>query len=583
MRCALGQQVGYAIRFEEVTSAQTQIKFLTDGMLLREALSDPLLSKYSVVMVDEAHERSLNSDVLLCLLKTIREKRSDLRIIVSSATIEAESVADFFRTDDGQDSISIISLDGRAHPVDIEFSQTPVDDYIAATTKTVIQIHKEEAAGDVLVFLTGRDDIDRCLQLLSDYSRTILPTAHALQPLPLFAGLSQAEQMYVFSPAAENTRKVILSTNIAEASVTIDGILYVVDCGYAKIRTYNASTNIEMLSREPISQASAIQRAGRAGRTRAGKCYRLYTQQVYQRLRQTTPPEIQRTNLAPLVLQLKALGIGNIVKFPFLSPPPAKLLSRSLETLFTLGALDDNAQLTSPDGVRMAELALSPMMAKALLSAASATFDCLPEMLTIAAMTSLQSTGNMNIWFGDSASDKTVNLARRKFAVEEGDHLTFLNVYQAFVTTGRRDQRWCQQHHLSYKALTKAVSIRNQLQRHMERFGIVVDDRVSNSEAALAQQKSTRIVKCLTAGFFMQAARMNPLDGTYQPITSLGRNQLTMYAHPTSLMFNRKADYIVFNELLETSDKIYIKDISKIEKSWLTELGNGYYRIGQSA
>lgn len=583
MRCALGQQVGYAIRFEEAASAETRIKFLTDGMLLREALSDPLLSRYSVIMVDEAHERSLNSDVLLGVLRIIRAKRSELRVIVSSATIDAEAIQDFFSAGDEEDRVRVIALDGRTHPVDIQFTQKPVDDYITATVDTVIQIHKHEAIGDILVFLTGRDDIARCLQLISDYSRTILPTAQALQPLPLYAGLSPAEQLYVFSPAAENTRKVILSTNVAEASVTIDGIAYVVDCGYVKLRMYDASTNVETLSKQPVSQASAIQRAGRAGRSQPGKCFRLYTQDAYQRLQQTTPPEIQRTNLAPLVLQLKALGIDNIVKFPFLSPPPAKLLVRSVELLLSLGALDNDANLTTPDGMRMAELALPPMMAKALLSAASATFDCLPEMLTIAAMTSLQSTGNMNVWVGDGTNDQAMNLARRKFAAEEGDHLTYLNVYQAFVTKGKRDQRWCQQHRLSHKALTKAVSIRNQLRRHMDRFGIVTDDSATETTSTLAAQRSVRITRCLTAGYFMQAARMNPLDGSFRPIASLGRNQLTMHAHPTSLMFNRKADYVIFNEILETSDKVYIKDISKIEKNWLTEFGNGYYTVANGA
>ena len=390
LRSKVGDEVGYSIRFEDVTSAKTRIKFMTDGMLLREALVDPLLSRYSVIMVDEAHERSLGSDILLGLLKKIRKRRPELRIIVSSATLEAERFAIFFRDhEEDESTCRVVSIEGRSYPVDVLYLDEPSNDYLEKAVETVFNIHTQEPNGDVLVFLTGREEIETAIQKLSEMVASASRKAQVLQPLPLYAGLTTEEQMYVFSPAAENTRKVIFATNIAEASVTIDGIVYVVDSGFVKLRAFNPKTNIESLTAVPISKASATQRAGRAGRTKAGKCYRLYTQASYNILPDTTVPEIQRSNLAPIVLQLKALGIDNVATFDFLTPPPSALLIRALELLYALGAVDDYAKLTKPMGTRMAELSqIDAMMCKSLLSAPK--YECLSEMVTIAAMTSLQ-------------------------------------------------------------------------------------------------------------------------------------------------------------------------------------------------
>lgn len=580
LRCQVGEQVGYSIRFEDVTSAKTKIKFLTDGMLLREALVDPLLTRYSVIMVDEAHERSLSSDVLLGLLKKIKKRRPELRIVVSSATLEAEKMADFFRDPDATDDqqqVRIVSIEGRTFPVDILYLDKPTDDYVEKAVQTAFNIHQQEAHGDILVFLTGREEIETAIEKLSELASTLPAQAQALQPLPLYAGLTTEEQMYVFSEAAENTRKVILSTNIAEASVTINGIVYVIDCGFVKLRAFNPNTNIETLSPFPTSKASATQRAGRAGRTQPGKCFRLYTQQSYTSLPATTTPEIQRSNLAPVVLQLKALGIDNIVRFDFLSPPPSQLLIRAFDLLYSLGAVDDYAKLTSPLGTRMAELgSIPPMMAKCLLTSSSPQFNCQAEMLTLAAMTSLQG----NIWFHHQGQKKAMELSRRKFAAEEGDHLTLLNVYQAFVTRGKKEGKWCHEHHLNFKSMQRAVSVRNQLRRYLEKLGVkVVEDSSASAAAppplvAGGDDQPTKILKCLVTGYFSHAAKMQP-DGTFKSVSG----NVTMHAHPTSLMFNRKAEYVVFHELLETGEKVYIKDLSKVQKKWLLELGGGYYDL----
>src|SRR5271154_2397429 len=538
MRCQVGEEVGYSIRFEDVTSAKTKIRFLTDGMLLREALVDPLLSRYAVVMIDEAHERSLNSDILLGLLKKIKKKRAELRIIVSSATLQAGTFVDFFSEDDESDpGCRIVSLEGRAYPVDVLYLETPTDDYVEKAVETAFNIHTQEADGDILIFLTGREEIDRATQLLSERAAKLHPKAQALQPLPLFAGLTTEEQMYVFEPAANNTRKVILSTNIAEASVTIDGIVYVIDTGFVKLRAYNPSSGIETLTPVPISKASAIQRAGRAGRTKPGKCFRLYTEASYHALAQTTIPEIQRSDLAPVVLQLKALGIDNIVRFNFLTPPPSSLVVRALELLYSLGAIDDYAKLTKPLGTRMAELAVEPMMAKVLLSAPS--FQCLSEVLSIAAMTSLQGS----VWFHHEGEKKAMESSRRKFAVEEGDHLTLLNVYQAYVSKGRKDAKWCRDNHLNHKSMVRAVSIRTQLKRYLERLGVEVDESlVGNGSRASDANKAEQIRKCLTAGYFAHAAKMMP-DGTFKSVAG----GVVLHAHPTSLMFVSGSIFALLN------------------------------------
>lgn len=577
MRCTLGQEVGYSIRFEDVTSATTKIKFLTDGLLLREALVDPLLSRYNVIMVDEAHERSLSSDVLLGVLKKIRRRRPELRIIISSATLQAEEFLDFFAGEetDVMDNGStthgrIISIEGRAFPVDTHFLSGPCEEYLERAVKTVLDIHTSEPGGDVLVFLTGRDEIVSAIQMLAERIPSMPKDVDQILPLPLYAGLTTEQQMYVFEPAPEHTRKVIFATNIAEASVTIDGIAYVVDCGFVKLRAYSPATGIEVLTATPVSKASATQRSGRAGRTRPGKCYRLYTEEAFNSLPDATVPEIQRSNLAPTILQLKALGIDNIARFDFLTPPPAELVIRALELLYSLGALDVYARLTKPLGTRMAELGMEPMLARCLLSAP--TFNCLSEMLTIAAMTSLQG----NVWFTHDAK-RQEETARRKFAVEQGDHLTLLNLYQAFVTKGKKDAKWCQQHYLNYKSMTRAVSIRNQLRRYLERFGIDVSESLSAKNDVLSASGRSieeRIRRCLTSGFFAHAARMMP-DGTFRTVDG----GTTLHAHPSSLMFNRKADWVIFTEVMESGDKTFIRDVSKIDKAWLVEYAPEFYRV----
>ncbi|RYO77654.1 hypothetical protein DL766_006826 [Monosporascus sp. MC13-8B] len=573
--CELGKEVGYSIRFEDLTSAATRIKFLTDGLLIREALVDPLLSRYAVIMVDEAHERSISTDILLGLLKKIRKRRPELRIIISSATLQAEELVRFFsdQSDDGSSQQSaengnpqtatIISLEGRTYPIDVLYLESPTEDYVEKAVSTVFEIHTKELEGDILVFLTGREEIDTAVQAVAERSLQLPPGSLSISPLPLYAGLSTEQQMYVFDAPPENTRKVIFSTNIAEASVTIEGIVYVIDSGFVKLRAFDPRTGIESLTATTISKAAAAQRAGRAGRTKPGKCFRLYTEDAFQKLPDANVPEIQRSNLAPFILQLKALGIDNVVRFDYLTPPPAELLIKATELLYSLGALDEYAKLTRPLGMRIAELAVEPMMAKTLLTAPS--FGCLSEMLTIAAMTSVGS-----VWIQRDGEKKQMESARRKFAAEEGDHLTLLNVYQTFVTKGKKESKFCHENHLNYKSMMRAISIRLQLKRYLERFGISEDESLRAPPAGLGEQ----IRRCLTTGYFAHAAKMQP-DGSFRNV----EGGTVLYAHPSSLMFNRKADWVIFHELMETGSKIFIRDVTKIEKNWLLEYSSGFYQL----
>lgn len=597
--CEVGKEVGYSIRFEDVTSASTRIKFLTDGLLVREALVDPLLTRYSVVMVDEAHERSISTDILLGLLRKIRRRRPDLRIIISSATLQADEFLRFFTSDDddgkaqkkasadAQPQGTIVSLEGRTFPIDILYLEEPAEDYVAKAVDTVMTIHEQEAPGDILVFLTGREEIDSAAQALSERAAVASSDTGALQVLPLYAGLTTEQQMAVFDRTPPDTRKVVLSTNIAEASVTIEGIVYVVDSGYAKQRSYSATTGLETLTAAPVSRASAAQRAGRAGRTRPGKCFRLYTEEAYGSLLPASAvPELQRSNLAPVVLQLKALGIDNVARFGFLSPPPSGLLARALELLYALGALDAYAKLTRPLGARMAEAPLEPMMARVLLGAAD--FGCVDEVLTIAAMTSVDAG---SVWFHHDGERARLETSRRRFAADEGDHLTLLNAYEAFARhagTTSAGKAFCHDNNLNYKVMARAVSIRAQLRRYLERFGLTGSPQAtgtgtsaSTDTSAGGRSAAERIRRCLTSGYFAHAARMQA-DGTFRSVAGAGGNEgggVVLHAHPSSLLFNRRADWVVFHGVMETGGKTYIRDLSKIEKGWLVEYAPEFYHM----
>jgi len=355
MDVELGDEVGYSIRFEECSSNKTFIKFLTDGMLLREAMSDPLLERYSVIILDEAHERTLATDVLFGLIKEVLVRRADLKLVVMSATLEAEKFQGYFL------DAPLMKVPGRLHPVEIFYTSEPERDYLEAAIRTVVQIHLCEPPGDVLLFLTGEEEIeDACRKITKEVQQQ--QKVGPIKVLPLYSTLPPQQQQRIFEaappPAYEGGpagRKIVVSTNIAETSLTIDGIVYVIDPGFSKQKVYNPRIRVESLLVSPISRASAHQRAGRAGRTQPGKCFRLYTEDSFKKdLQEQTYPEILRSNLGSVVLQLKKLGIEDLVHFDFMDPPAPETLMRALELLNYLGAIDDEGELTAV-GTMMAE------------------------------------------------------------------------------------------------------------------------------------------------------------------------------------------------------------------------------------
>ncbi|XP_022084091.1 probable ATP-dependent RNA helicase DHX35 [Acanthaster planci] len=559
----IGHEVGYSIRFEDCTDPDTtKIKFMTDGYLVREMMNDPLLSKYSVIMLDEAHERTLYTDIAVGLLKKIQRRRPEMRIIVASATLDAEAFRDFFNqneTDDAsQDTAGILTVEGRTFPVDIFYSINPVPDYLKATAETIMKLHKAEPAGDILAFVTGQEEVERVMEMVLQEIRSLQFDHMKMLALPMYAGLPGKEQMRVFERVGRNTRKVVIATNIAETSITINGIVYVIDSGFVKLRAYNSKPGLSGLVVVPVSQASAQQRAGRAGRVRSGQAYRLYTEEDYQALRKTTVPEMQRSDLSAVILQLKCLGIDNVLRFSFLSPPSSRAMLRGLDLLYALGGIDDHAKLAQPLGIRMAEFPLDPMFAKMLL--VSGEFGCSEEILSIAAMQQIQ-----NIFQSPSNEKGKAERAKRKFSVAEGDHITLLNVYEAFIKSGK-NSRWCHENYLNYKGLCRALTVREQLRKLLKKFKV----KMVSSEGDV-----DTIVRCVVAGFFANAARFHP-TGEYRTI----RDDHAIHIHPTSVLYTEKPpQWVVFHEVLQTN-RDYMRDVTVIDPTWLYELAPHYYQYG---
>uniref|UniRef100_A0A5G2R7Y3 Pre-mRNA-splicing factor ATP-dependent RNA helicase DHX16 n=2 Tax=Sus scrofa TaxID=9823 RepID=A0A5G2R7Y3_PIG len=459
MGVKLGNEVGYSIRFEDCTSERTVLRYMTDGMLLREFLSEPDLASYSVVMVDEAHERTLHTDILFGLIKDVARFRPELKVLVASATLDTARFSTFF------DDAPVFRIPGRRFPVDIFYTKAPEADYLEACVVSVLQIHVTQPPGDILVFLTGQEEIEAACEMLQDRCRRLGSKIRELLVLPIYANLPSDMQARIFQPTPPGARKVVVATNIAETSLTIEGIIYVLDPGFCKQKSYNPRTGMESLTVTPCSKASANQRAGRAGRVAAGKCFRLYTAWAYQHeLEETTVPEIQRTSLGNVVLLLKSLGIHDLMHFDFLDPPPYETLLLALEQLYALGALNHLGELTT-SGRKMAELPVDPMLSKMIL--ASEKYSCSEEILTVAAMLSV----NNSIFY--RPKDKVVHAdnARVNFFLPGGDHLVLLNVYTQWAESGYSSQ-WCYENFVQFRSMRRARDVREQLEGLLERVEV---------------------------------------------------------------------------------------------------------------
>ncbi|XP_074655901.1 pre-mRNA-splicing factor ATP-dependent RNA helicase DHX16-like isoform X2 [Tubulanus polymorphus] len=547
----LGNEVGYSIRFEDCTSERTILKYMTDGMLLREFLGEPDLASYSVMIIDEAHERTLHTDVLFGLVKDIARFRPDLKLLISSATLDAEKFSEFF------DDAPIFRIPGRRYPVNIYYTKAPEADYLEAAVVSVLQIHLSQPLGDILVFMTGQEEIETANEMLLERTRRLGTKIKELVIAPIYSTLPSELQAKIFEPTPPGARKVVLATNIAETSLTIDGIIYVIDPGFCKQKSYNARTGMESLVVTPISKASANQRAGRAGRVAAGKCFRLYTAWAYKNeLEENTVPEIQRTNLGNVVLLLKSLGINDLINFDFMDPPPHETLVLALEQLYALGALNHLGELTKL-GRRMAEFPVDPMLSKMIL--ASEKYKCSDEILSITAMLSV----NNSIFYRPKDKIVHADTARQNFFKPGGDHLTLLNVYNQWVETDYSTQ-WCYENFIQHRSMKRARDVREQLEGLLER----VEIELTSNDA----QDNISIRKAITAGFFYHTAKLGK-TGQYKTV----KHMQTVMVHPNSCLYEERPRWIIYHELVFTT-KEFMRQVIEIENSWLMEVAPHYYK-----
>ncbi|KAF5323604.1 hypothetical protein D9611_005574 [Ephemerocybe angulata] len=551
--CRLGQEVGYTIRFEDCTSPETRIKYMTDGMLQRECLIDPLVSNYSVVMLDEAHERTIATDVLFGLLKKAVKKRPDLKLIVTSATLDAEKFSKYFF------GCPIFTIPGRTYPVEIMYTKEPESDYLDASLITVMQIHLSEPPGDILLFLTGQEEIDTACEILFERMKALGPKVPELLILPIYSALPSEVQSRVFEPTPPGARKVVIATNVAETSLTIPGIYYVIDPGFSKQNAYDPRLGMDSLVVMPISQAQARQRAGRAGRTGPGKCYRLYTEAAYRNeMLPNSIPDIQRTNLSSTILQLKAMGINDLLSFDFMDPPPAQTMLTALEGLYALSALDDEGLLTRL-GRKMADFPMEPPLAKMLI--ASVELGCSEEILSIVAMLSV-----LSVFYRPKEKQAQADSKKAKFHQPEGDHLTLLTVYNGWKNANFSNP-WCYENFIQARSMRRAQDVRKQLLGIMDRY---------KHDILSAGRDYNKVRKAICSGFFRNAAKKDPQEG-YKTLVE----GTPVYIHPSSALFNRAPEWLVYHELILTTRE-YCHNVTAVEPKWLVEVAPQFFKVADA-
>ena len=532
--CELGEEVGYAIRFDSCVTDKTVIKYMTDGVLLRESLNEPDLDSYSAIIMDEAHERSLNTDVLFGILKNVVKKRMDLKLIVTSATLDAGKFSDFFG------GVPIFLIPGRTFDVECFYQKTPVDDYVDAAAKQALAIHLSNPPGDILIFMSGQGDIQcTCNTIAQRMSE--LKDCPPMLLLPMYSSLASVQQARIFKSAQKGVRKCIVSTNIAETSLTVDGVKYVIDSGYCKVKVFNPKIGMDALQVTPVSQANANQRKGRAGRTGKGYCFRLYTKSMFdEELLASQIPEIQRTNLGNVVLLLKSLGVENLMEFDFMDAPPHDNIMNSLYQLWILGALDNTGQLTTM-GRKMAEFPLDPPLSKMLVS--SENLGCTDEIVTVVSMLSVP-----EVFYRPPDRAEESDAAREKFFVPESDHLTLLNIFKQWKRMGYSGS-WCNDHFLHLKTLRKAREVRLQLLDMLKKQRIVHVSCGSDEDL---------VREAICSAYFYNSAKLKGIGEYVNNLTGMPCNM-----HPASALFGLGyvPDYVVYHELILTS-KEYMRTVT---------------------
>ena len=471
--------------------------------------------------------------------------------------MDAEKFSKYF------DDASIFMIPGRMFPVDIYYTKAPEADYVDASVVTVLQIHiTQPLNGDILVFLTGQEEIEAAAEILAQRSKALGSRIAELIICPIYANLPPEQQAKIFDKTPKGARKVVLATNIAETSLTIDGICYVIDTGFSKQNNYNPRSGMESLVVTPISQAAANQRAGRAGRTAPGKCFRLFTAWSFQHeLEPNTVPEILRTNMGNVVLMLKSLGINDLMHFDFMDRPPADALIRALEQLYALGALNDRGELTKL-GRRMAEFPLDPMLSKTVL--ASEKYQCTSEILSTVAMLSL----GASVFYRPKEKAVHADTARQNFARGGGgDHIALLRCYREWAACDF-SQTWCFENYVQVRSMKRARDIRDQLEGLCER--VEVDATVSCGD-----DETDPVLKAVTAGFFYNVAKLGR-SGEYQTV----KQHKTVYIHPSSVLSNKEEEpppWVIFFELAFTT-KEYMRQVAPIKPTWLVEIAPHYYQ-----
>jgi ATP-dependent RNA helicase DHR2 len=686
--------VGYSVRFDTIVPRNTHIKFLTEGMLLQELLHDPYLRKYSAVIVDEIHERSVDVDLLTGFLRDIvRGDKSgrggvSLKLVVMSATANMDNLQKFFsmehllaemsrssvsdacpvsvqeatqvdangtaqipqsysdsvngvkdgtarsrsnkptdrkasdasysswdgivsddekagRQDQSEDSFAkqernsdrspgstkashegvftfreensnmeiehkdvvIHYIKGRQHPVKILYTPEPVTDYLMAAVKTIFKIHTQEPLpGDILAFLTGQEEIETVQQLVQQYAQTLNKTLPKIQVLCLYGSQAIEQQHEVFAGARDKrTRKVVLATNIAETSVTVPGVRFVIDCGKAKIKQHRARLGLQSLLVKPISKSSAIQRKGRAGREAPGKCYRLYTEAEYLKLREVDLPEILRNDMVDAVLRMKARGVRDVTSFPFMDPPDVDALETALLNLHCIGALDDHGQLNAT-GSKMAGFPLLPAYSRVLVAAADLEADCLLDAIDVIAC--LTAGEDIFIQPKSDENQEKIEETRRDLIRREGDIITYLTTIQKYAGENSNRSSWCEERLVSIRDMKQAINIRRQLRDMCVKGKMLAEKPPPDPQpfVPITAERAEILLKCFMKAFAMKTATLQP-DGSY--CTTMGRQLVAI--HPSSVLHGRKLEAIMFVEHVYTL-RNYAKKVSAIQMNWIAEM-----------
>ena len=563
MEVELGEQVGYTVRFDDKTSKNTLIKYVTDGLLLKEATTDHTLKKYQIIIIDEAHERTLATDILFGFLKELMEKRKELKLIIMSATFDIEKFQNYF-------DAPLAIIKGRTYPVDIIYLSSPTDDYVDCAVKKVIQIHKEEKPGDILLFLTGEEEIESACQQIRDGIEELGDEVGYANVIPIYSTLPPYLQEKIFEPPPETNprgikgRKIVVATNIAESSITIDGIVYVVDPGFTKQKVFNPRGKMESLLINIISKENADQRAGRAGRTKPGKCYRLYTEESYEKeLKKSSIPEILRSNITSVVLNLLKLGINDLVHFDFIDPPAPETMMRAIEMLNYLGAMDDDGKLTEL-GSQMNQFPLEPELSKMVL--AGVKYKCINDMLTLAATLSVKSP-----FLRPRGKENEADSKKYQFTHHTGDHITLIMAFNAFKKN-EFSKDWCRDNFINFRTMKAIDNVRGQLADILTKMNIVVPQNDYNNE--IKGKRERRIIKSLISGYFSQVAHLESA-GYYITV----KDNQYVFIHPSSYLHgSRKATWVLFQEFVLTS-KNYIRTVTEIQPEYLLQVAPHYFDL----